>query len=115
YWAKWLAEFESRREADTTEVRVLVSPEVAADMPRLFGEDVRLQVMQARPGEDGRCELKLTFPSMDEARLHLLGWGRTVEVMSPAALRDELARAARDVIDLYGSNRGRTRRTPPDR
>jgi predicted DNA-binding transcriptional regulator YafY len=112
YWVTWLAEFESRREADTTEVHVLVSPEVAADMPRLFGEDVRLQVMHARPGEDGRCELKLTFSSMDEARLHLLGWGRAIEVVSPGQLRDELARAAREVMDLYGQN---GRRTRPDR
>jgi predicted DNA-binding transcriptional regulator YafY len=101
YWTRWLAEFEDRREEDVTEVRVLVSPEVAQEMPRVLGEDVRLQVLHARPGEDGRCELHLTFPSIADARLQLLGWGRAVEVVDPAQLKGELIDAAQAVIDLY--------------
>jgi predicted DNA-binding transcriptional regulator YafY len=52
------------------------------------------------PGDPDRIELQLDFRNLDAAQ-SLLAFGPDVEVISPAPLRDDLARTAREVVALY--------------
>jgi predicted DNA-binding transcriptional regulator YafY len=101
YWDTWLDNFESYRGG--TKVRIRAEPATAAELPRQLGEAVRGQVLAAAAaaGEDAAFELDLVFESVDEARISLLGLGAAVEVLSPAQLRAEMARAAAGVVRLY--------------
>jgi predicted DNA-binding transcriptional regulator YafY len=74
---------------------------VVADLPRLLGEAVRTQVLDASADGRGWLDLEVAFDSIHEARTALLGLGASVEVVSPDELRAEMARAAREVADLY--------------
>jgi predicted DNA-binding transcriptional regulator YafY len=99
YWASWLADFESRRGGTTVHLRI--DPVVVADLPRLLGEAVRTQVLDASADGRGWLDLEVAFDSIHEARTALLGLGASVEVVSPDELRAEMARAAREVAELY--------------
>jgi predicted DNA-binding transcriptional regulator YafY len=99
YWEHWLADFESRK--GSVAVRIRLDPVVAAELPRHLGEAVRSKVLDAAPADHGRLEIDLIFESVTEARASLLGLGPDIEVVSPAELRAEMARAAREVMKLY--------------
>jgi predicted DNA-binding transcriptional regulator YafY len=48
-------------------------------------------------------EINLEFESFHEARRHILGLGRAIEVLAPEPLRRSVIDFARQVIDLYHS------------
>jgi len=52
---------------------------------------------------DGRLRLVATVPDTNQLRAWLRGFGAFVEVIAPAALRDELAATAAALAALYGS------------
>jgi predicted DNA-binding transcriptional regulator YafY len=54
------------------------------------------------PGPDGRIGLGMAFPSVELARITLLGLGGAVEIVDPVALRAEVLDAARDLVAAYG-------------
>jgi predicted DNA-binding transcriptional regulator YafY len=98
YWEQWLADFESRK--GSVSVRIRLDPVVAAELPRHLGEAVRSKVLDA-VADHGQLEIDLIFDSIVEARTSLLGLGPDIEVVSPAELRAEMARTAREVTKLY--------------
>jgi predicted DNA-binding transcriptional regulator YafY len=53
------------------------------------------------PGPDGRPEVELSFPSVELARITLLGLGPAVEVVEPAGLRAAVLDEARRLMALY--------------
>ena len=49
----------------------------------------------------GWVEIELSFESFEAARERILGFGRGVEVLEPAALRRSVADMAEQIVDLY--------------
>jgi len=112
YWDRWLADFQSWRGGTT--VRVRLDRLAAAELPRHLGEAVRGQVLAGvAAARNGPVELELFFESVADARSSLLGLAGAVEVVSPAELRAELARAAAEVVRLYAGDRGDPSAGPP--
>ncbi len=99
YWEKWLVEMEAIR--GSVSVRIRVAPEAVNDLPRFLGEDVRASTLEVREDASEWLELDLAFGSLDEARAQLLGLGPSIVVEEPAALREELAGVAAEIVDLY--------------
>ncbi|WP_327326227.1 YafY family transcriptional regulator [Streptomyces sp. NBC_01210] len=95
-----------RRQVEDRPADVRVTALVRTDRLDMF---LRIQASQltAEPqvaGEWARVELAL--PTAMAARA-LLAFGESVEVLSPPEAREELARAAAAVVELYGSDSGR--------
>jgi proteasome accessory factor B len=51
---------------------------------------------------EGGCELTMQVGGIREVRIWVLGWGADVEVLAPAALRDEVQAHAARMIEIYG-------------
>jgi predicted DNA-binding transcriptional regulator YafY len=69
----------------------------------IFGEGIGRQIAErGRAESGGALILPLTFESEEVARARLLGLGPAVEVLSPAELRERMARQAAAVSALYG-------------
>jgi predicted DNA-binding transcriptional regulator YafY len=99
YWAERMEEFEADR--GRTVVRVRVSPSAVDELAMYLGEDARARTLEVEPDADGWRGLELTFDSLVDARVQLLGLGPAVDVVEPAKLRREMARVAKQVVDLY--------------
>jgi predicted DNA-binding transcriptional regulator YafY len=56
------------------------------------------------PGPDGRTPFKVRGPSLPALIFELAGLGQWVEVVSPPAARDELARLGAQLVRMYGSS-----------
>jgi predicted DNA-binding transcriptional regulator YafY len=101
FWKNWCAEYEANRP------RSPVTARVASDfiplLYRYFGEGLRPAVEQAQPDAEGRLILTLTFESLEEARLRLLGLGQAIEVLEPEALRCSIVDFASQTLSQYGS------------
>jgi predicted DNA-binding transcriptional regulator YafY len=52
-------------------------------------------------GRRGRRQLEVGFEDLDQARAALLSLGPAIEVLEPARLRDDIANAARHVVEIY--------------
>jgi predicted DNA-binding transcriptional regulator YafY len=95
FWESWCTEEEECRFLFSVQVRI--APEFIPIFPLYFG----YQEVAGEPDSQGRLTLELTFESFEAARDRLLGLGRAVEVLSPAALRTSIVDYARQVLDLY--------------
>lgn len=85
------------RVGDSLRLQLRVSPEVAFHL-----QETPLSEGQAlTPLADGGAELTATVPDTLQLRWWLLGLGRNVEVLGPAALRGEIAEALREAAGLY--------------
>ncbi len=108
FWRNWCIEFESSRAC--YRVRARVARHFIADLPHHFGPQIRAQVDEAVPDEQGRIVVELMFESLGSARDRLLALGRAIEVLEPQPLRLSMVDFARQIIDLYdgpGDLRGR--------
>lgn len=98
FWQTWRDETLSRPPFIAV---VRVSPELAADLPRYFGEEVHQEITLAQPDQQGWIELSLPFEHFFAARECILGFGRAMEVLSPLPLRESVADFARQIVGLY--------------
>lgn len=83
------------------EVRLRFSPAVAQRVK----ESVWHHSQRIHDLPDGGCGLSLTVGGTREIRSWVLGWGADVEVLAPAALREEVADHARRMLALYRGSR----------
>lgn len=102
HWRDHLDEFELRRFTDRAVVRI--SP---ALLPRLADLSASLLLKAiddagAEPGADGRLTVDVPIESVGNAMEQLIKFGAGLEVLEPPALREEFARVARALLDLYG-------------
>lgn len=79
------------------EVRLRFSPAAA---PRVR-ESVWHHSQRLEDTADGGCELSMRVGGIREVRAWVLGWGADVEVLAPAALRDEVRDHARRMLEIY--------------
>jgi len=101
HWQDHLEEFERRRFTDRAVV--WISPEL---LPRLSDLSASLLLKAiddtgAEPDADGSLTVAVPIESIGNAVEQLIRFGAGLEVLEPEALRDEFARTARDLLDLY--------------
>lgn len=120
HWQEHLAEFEARRITGTALVRVTAS--LQARLPDLPAGSLRKAVESSTAPPDGAGSITVELPieSIGNAAAQLLPHGADVEVLAPEALRAELARSARSVLELYAVDqtsefRSRAAAPPPAR
>jgi predicted DNA-binding transcriptional regulator YafY len=89
-WAEAVAGF---RGTDLVRVTVRTDPDGAARVARVFGEAV------VGRRSDGVLDLEMS--SVEGAVCMLAAFGETVEVLSPAAVRERLARIGRALVEKY--------------
>jgi predicted DNA-binding transcriptional regulator YafY len=97
-WRDALAKFEASLRRDVARLRVS-----RAALGRLdsLPADMAEAILAATPDIAGGREADVPIESVDFAAGQLLGFGNTIEVLAPASLRDELARRAVAVAELY--------------
>jgi predicted DNA-binding transcriptional regulator YafY len=79
-----------------------MSPRLAAELPRYFGEAAAGILAGAEPaGADGWLRLCLPFETFESARERILGFGGAVEVLAPEALRRSVADFAAQTCAVY--------------
>jgi predicted DNA-binding transcriptional regulator YafY len=102
FWERWSQEFQASR--PRLPVRIRAAPSALAAFPEVFGDAVREALSAAPPpDEDGWRELTLSFEHELAAAHRLAGFGGQVEVLSPAAVREHLLAAAREIVARYDS------------
>jgi predicted DNA-binding transcriptional regulator YafY len=87
----------------TLEVSVLAEPAALETLRWVFARRSSF----AAPRPDGRVPVRLRGPSLRALVWEIAGFGKTVEVLSPAEVRDELARVGADLTECYGAPAGR--------
>jgi predicted DNA-binding transcriptional regulator YafY len=100
FWARWSAEFAASLPRLT--VTVSAAPGALAAFPEVFGDGVREAIAAAAgPDQRGWRVVSLSFEHETAAAHRLAGFGGSVEVLSPAGVRDRLIAAARAIIERY--------------
>ena len=109
-------ELRERLETPTAEVevRLLVDPAWAPTLRRVHLAVLAGPWRNEGVAPDGREILVAPFRSLVGARAGLLGYGEAVEVLEPAALREEMADAAARVVAMY-TRSSLPESSPPDR
>lgn len=102
HWREHLDEFDRRRFTDQAVVRI--SPRL---LPRLadlsaFALLKAIEDTGAAPEADGSLTVAVPIESVDHAIDQLIRFGTGLEVLEPWALREEFARTAKALLDLYG-------------
>jgi predicted DNA-binding transcriptional regulator YafY len=100
FWERWSADFEGTR----PRVRVVVraSPAAVRIMPEVFGDEARAALAAgAGPDAEGWTEVTLTFEHEAAAAHRLAGFGGTVEVRTPRAVRARLVEIAASTLTRY--------------
>lgn len=100
FWGAWSEDFESSRTYFPVVARV--SPELSAEITRLFGERAGEILAQAPPPDtDGWRRLTFPFENFVAARERILGFGRAVEVLEPEVLRLSVIDFATQILAFY--------------
>ncbi len=102
HWRDHLDEFDRRRFTDQAVVRI--SPWL---LPRLADMSAfpllkAIEDAGAEPDQDGSLTVAVPIESVGHAVDQLIRYGTGLEVLEPRALREEFARAAKALLDLYG-------------
>jgi predicted DNA-binding transcriptional regulator YafY len=99
FWERWCREYESQPPFCA---RVRVAPEALPMLAEYVGDRARSRISsEYTPDADGWVTLDLPFESFVAARSRLLGLGRAVEVLEPAALRRSLVDFAEQIVSFY--------------
>lgn len=100
YWDQWSSDFEVTR--PRLDVVVRASAQAIRDMSEVFGASFAAVLGRAAPADgEGWRELHLTFEHEAAAIGGLAGFGDTVEVVSPASVREGLIDTAASILRRY--------------
>jgi predicted DNA-binding transcriptional regulator YafY len=97
-WESIVDQFPERVGSIPVEMRV--APAALEGLRRFLGDWARLTPVRTTDG-DGWAHVRGEFPHAAGAAANLVSFGGRVEVLSPPEVRDELARLARELTDLY--------------
>jgi predicted DNA-binding transcriptional regulator YafY len=99
-WERVVGEVEERRSA--TWATVLIDPRLLGVLRDRFGRHCHVEDDGAGdPAGSGRARARVGAPTPLDLARHLAGWGGDVEVLSPPAVRAELARLGADLVARY--------------
>jgi predicted DNA-binding transcriptional regulator YafY len=98
-WRASVTAFESGLRRGEARLRVK-----AGAMSRLdrLSADMSEPIFKAQPNGQGEREARVPIESVAHAASLILGFGEDIEVLAPAALREELKRRAQALLALYG-------------
>lgn len=99
YWDAWRADFEARLMKERATVRL--TPE-GLRLLRIISPAAAEAVDEAGRPDGGRIFAQIPVESIADATGQMLHLGAEVEVLTPPALRDAVAKAARHIAGLYG-------------
>lgn len=100
FWDRWSAEFEAS--LPVVFVRVVVAPAALDRLRRLVDHrTVSNTDWRGTVDRRGRHRLEVGFENLEQARVAVLSLGPAIEVVEPTRLRDDIANAARQVVELY--------------
>lgn len=99
FWDAWRQEQAAARHRYPVTLRV--SPQSLRDLRTRLSRMVNQSADVALVDPDGWSRVTLAFASLEDARERLLGFGRGVEVVAPAALRASIADYAQQIAELY--------------
>ena len=85
----------------TSERPVPVELRFSPDVARRVKETTWHESQQAEDLADGSVRVRLLVAEPTELKHWVLGWGASCEVISPQAFREELAREATAMADIY--------------
>jgi len=110
HWRQDLKRFEDSLRRDEAVLRVS-----AAALSRIerLGTDIAEPVIAAISDAKGWRQAAVPIEGIEQAAAMLLGFGAEIEVVSPTALRRQLADRARQVLALYEGKKPLRRRTKP--
>jgi predicted DNA-binding transcriptional regulator YafY len=100
FWTRWSAEFA----ASLPRVNVVVraAPEAVAAFAEVLGDGARAAIADAsEPDQRGWRVITLSFDHELAATYRLAGFGGSVEVLWPAAVRDRLVATACAILERY--------------
>ncbi|WP_020390970.1 helix-turn-helix transcriptional regulator [Kribbella catacumbae] len=102
HWQEHLDRFEQQR--FTGEAVVRISADLAGRLADLSASLLLKAVADtgAEPAEDGSITVAVPIESVGNAATQLIRYGKSLEVLEPPELRDELKRLAESVAELYG-------------
>jgi predicted DNA-binding transcriptional regulator YafY len=98
-WETWCKEAEKDRPHYPVKARV--APELLPHLERYFNDSVRKLVRQEGVQEEERITLTLPFETFFAARSRILGFGNSIEVLEPEALRLSVMDFASQITVLY--------------
>ncbi|MGW5386162.1 helix-turn-helix transcriptional regulator [Nocardia sp. NPDC003963] len=98
-WSEVVAEMEQRRA--TTSAVVLIGARLLPVLRDRHGRHCEI----LGPEPDGRVRVRFTAHTARSIAEQLAGWGATVEVVAPDAVREELAALGAELVGRYGDAR----------
>jgi predicted DNA-binding transcriptional regulator YafY len=102
YWRDSIAAFE--RDAPRSEVVIRVAPGRRGELSYFLGDDALSGAERLDEDDpDGWTWLRLRVRWPDEVAGRLLGFGRDLEVLQPADVRDRVVALARGALDRYAA------------
>src|SRR6185369_10122159 len=107
HWRQDIKRFEASLRRGEAVLRV--SSAVLSRLDRL-GADIAEAIMAAPPDATGWRQATVPIEGIEQAAAMLLSFGAEIEVVSPPALRRQLAERARQVLVLYAEDRQAGRR-----
>ncbi|GAA1586494.1 YafY family protein [Kribbella sancticallisti] len=101
HWQEHLDQFERRRITGQAVVRI--SAPLVARLADLSAAVLLKAIADtgAGPADDGSVTVAVPIESLGNAAAQFIRYGDLLEVLEPAELRDELARLARSLLELY--------------
>ncbi len=99
FWNAHCAEIEKGHA--TFEVTLRIAPVLRRTLLADFGQELRDQLLSARPDAAGWVTVRLNFESFEAARERILGFGSAGEVIEPQALRLSVADYAEQILKRY--------------
>ncbi|UCH60507.1 MAG: YafY family transcriptional regulator [Anaerolineales bacterium] len=99
FWAAWCQEYAADHPRYL--VKALVSPSIHPALQRYFQEHHSEQITINTSSENGWYVVELPFSTLEEARQRILGYGGSIEVIEPVALRYSVADYAQQILKRY--------------
>jgi predicted DNA-binding transcriptional regulator YafY len=107
FWTRWSAEFAASLPRVSVVVRA--APEAVAAFPEVLGDGAREAIAGAsEPDQRGWRVIRLSFDHEIAAAYRLAGFGGSVEVLRPAAVRDRLVATACAIVERYAARSAQT-------
>jgi predicted DNA-binding transcriptional regulator YafY len=103
FWKTWREDFEESRSRYNVSARI--APELIPALPQYFGDAATSILSNAAQADaNGWVKVTLPFESFFAARTRILGFGNTIEVVEPLAMRRSVIDFAEQILNFYSGD-----------
>ena len=100
FWKNWREIY--RKNRASFHVMARIAPDLLPILPGVFGESIRAAIAGAPPADEhGWIIISLPFENFEQARERVLGFGCSIEVLDPLALRHSVIDFASQTLGMY--------------